>query len=42
MPGNCDSYSERFIAEIVSAQTTYRVSRFKIKEPKEPHYYPYQ
>jgi hypothetical protein len=42
MPGNCDSHSEPFIADYVSAQTTFRKSRFSMKGHEEPQYYPCQ
>ena len=39
MLGNCDLHSEPFIVNIVSAQTTFRESRFDIKGLEEPQYY---
>ena len=39
MPGNCDSHSEPFIADIISAQATFRRSRFNIEGFEEPLYY---
>ena len=43
-PGNCDSYSESFIADsdIVSARTTFGRSRFSMSGHEEPQYYPCQ
>jgi hypothetical protein len=35
-------HSELFIADIISAQTTSRRSRFNIKGLEEPQYYPCQ
>jgi hypothetical protein len=42
MPGNCNSYSEPFIADIISVQATFRRSRFEIKGFEVPQYCPFR
>jgi hypothetical protein len=39
IPGNCDSHSELFIADVVPAQMTFRKSRFSIKGQEGLQYY---